>query len=135
MDVYPLPLQSDIMSAVKGYKFILIVDVLGFFHQWQVSPDDVLKLTVVLHCGMESFKVAVMEYKNSPLYVQWQMDWLLWLFPFAWGFIDNIVIFSWTFTEHLQHLWTIFALFQQIHLSLQPMKAFLGYLSINLLGQ
>ena len=32
-DVYPLPLQSDITSAVRGCQYITVVDCASFFYQ------------------------------------------------------------------------------------------------------
>ena len=74
---YPLPLQGDIISAVRGCKYISTVDATGFFHQWNVATANWEKLTVTSHRGQEHFNVTVMGYKNSPLYVQRQMDRIL----------------------------------------------------------
>lgn len=54
---------------------------------------------------------------------------------FARCYIDDIVIFSATFEDHLQHLGAIFALFSRMKISLEPKKSFLGYPSVNLLGR
>ena len=32
-DLYPLPLQSDLISSVKGYVYISIIDCASFFYQ------------------------------------------------------------------------------------------------------
>ncbi|SLM39757.1 probable transposable element [Lasallia pustulata] len=76
-DAYPIPLQSEIISAVHGLKFISTMDCTGFFHQWPVKEEDRHKLTVVSHQGSERFNVAVMGFKNSPPYIQQKMDNLL----------------------------------------------------------
>jgi hypothetical protein len=36
-DSYPLPLQSDMVSLIAGYKFISTVDAVGYFHQFRVD--------------------------------------------------------------------------------------------------
>ena len=135
-DLYPLPLQSDLISSVKDCVFISIVDCASFFYQWRVHPMDRHKLTVVSHRGQETFNVAVMGYKNSPAYVQRQIDRLLRRFRhFARVYVDDVVIFSKTLQEHLQHLRQIFELFTGSGISINPGKAFLGYPSVQLLGQ
>lgn len=135
-DAYPLPLQSDIIAAVRDCPFISVVDASSFFYQWRVHPDDRHKLTVVTHRGQESFNVAVMGYKNSPAYVQRQIDRLLRRFRrFARAYVDDIVIFSKTAEEHAQHLRSVFAMLQHNNISIKPSKAFLGYPSVALLGQ
>ncbi len=92
-DVYPLPLQTEIISAVRGCPFITVVDCSAFFYQWRVHPSDRHKLTVVSHRGQESFNVAVMGYNNSPAYVQRQIDRLLRAYrAFAKAYVDDIVV-------------------------------------------
>ena len=135
LDVYPIPLQSDIIAAVQGCPYITVVDCASFFYQWRVDPRDTYKLTVVSHRGQESFNVAVIGYKNSPSYVQRQIDRLLRPFPFAKAYIDDVVIASQTLEEHITHLTTIFAMFEQVRISIKPTKAFIGYSSVWLLGQ
>jgi transposase InsO family protein len=134
-DVYPIPLQSDIIAAVQGCPYITVVDCASFFYQWRVHPDDRHKLTVVSHRGQESFNVAVMGFKNSPSYVQRQIERLLRPFPFAKAYIDDVVISSKTLDEHVQHLRAIFSMFSSVGISIKPSKAFLGYPSVRLLGQ
>ncbi|SLM33512.1 reverse partial [Lasallia pustulata] len=135
-DAYPIPLQSEIISAVHGSKFISTMDCTGFFHQWPVKEEDRHKLTVVSHRGSERFNVAVMGFKNSPPYVQQKMDNLLRPFKsFAKGYIDNIVVFSRNLAEHATHLRVLLELFQNARISLKGTKSFIGYPSATLLGQ
>ena len=76
-DSYPMPLQTDITSAVSGCQYIIVFDAASFFHQWLVRQEDRHKLTVVSHRGQEQFNVAVMGFKNSPPYVQRKIDGIL----------------------------------------------------------
>ena len=135
-DSYPLPLQSDLISAVAGYEYISTVDAVGWFHQFNVQRADREKFTVVSHRGQEQSNVALMGFKGSPPYVQRQTDQLLRPYrQFSRAFMDDIVIFSQTLEEHLLHLRQIFELFQRKRVNLSPTKSFLGYPSITLLGQ
>lgn len=76
-----------------------------------------------------------MRYKNSSVYVQRQIDRLLRRFSFAKAYVDDVVIYFRTLEEHLQYLRQVFDLFVTAGISVNPFKAFLGYLSIQLLGQ
>ncbi|SLM36754.1 reverse partial [Lasallia pustulata] len=135
-DAYPIPLQSEIISAVHGSKFISTMDCTGFFHQWPVKEGDRHKLTVVSHRGSERFNVAVMGFKNSPPYIQRKMDNLLRPFKsFAKGYFDDIVVFSRNLAEHAAHLRVLLELFQNTRISLKGTKSFIGYPSATLLGQ
>ena len=135
-DSYPLPLQSDMISLIAGYDFISTVDAVGYFHQFRVKAEDRHKLTVVSHRGQEESTVALIGYKGSPPYVQRQTDIMLRpLRAFARAFIDDIVIFSHTLEEHVQHLGQLFTLLRSKNVSLAPTKSYLGYPSVMLLGQ
>ena len=135
-DAYPMPLQSDIVSAVAGCKYISTIDATGYFHQFNVRRSDRHKLTVVSHRGQEQYNVALMGYKGSPPYVQRQTDNMLRPFyKFARAYIDDIVVFSRTLDDHLEDLSEIFHLCEVRRITLSPNKSFLGYPSVSLLGQ
>lgn len=76
-DAYPLPLQHNIIKALANYLFITTVNAASFFHQWPVQEEDRYKLTVISHRGQEQYNVAIIGYKNSPSYVQRQIDKIL----------------------------------------------------------
>lgn len=135
-DVYPLPLQGDMISAVKGCQYITVVDCASFFYQWRTHPHDRHRTTVVTHRGQETFNVAVMGYKNSPAYVQRQIDRILREHrDYARAYVDDVVIHSATLEDHVKHLRAVFSLFAKYNISINPTKAFLGYPSVKLLGQ
>ena len=135
-DAYPMPTQADITAAVAGCKYISVIDAMGYFHQWGVKLEDRYKQTVISHRGQEQFNVAVMGFKNSPAYVQRQTDLLLKdMREFARTFIDDIVIFSRTRKEHLNHLEAVFERLSSYGVTLSPAKAFLAFPSLVLLGQ
>ncbi|KAF2502181.1 hypothetical protein BU16DRAFT_532567 [Lophium mytilinum] len=62
----PMPLQSDITSAVAGAHYITVWDGAFFFYQWNVTRSDYQKLVVVSHRGQEQVKVAVQGYRRNP---------------------------------------------------------------------
>ena len=135
-DAYPMPLQTDITAAVRDCPYISTVDAAAFFHQWPVAKDSRYMLTVVSHRGQEQYNVAPMGSKASPPYVQRQIDKLLREFrEFCRAYIDDIVIYSKTFEEHVAHLHQIFRLFDRVRLRLKASKSYLGYPSVILLGQ
>ena len=135
-DSYPMPLQSDTTAAVRNAKYISVMDCASFFHQWLVQLKDRHKLTVLTYRGSEQFNVAVMGARNSPAYVQRQIDHILRPFrKFARAYVDDIVVFSDTFEDHCSHLRQIFQLFQDMHIAIKPSKTYLGYPTVALLGQ
>ena len=135
-DVHPVPLQADMITFVRGCAYISILDALSFFYHWRVHPDDRHKLTVISHRGQETFNVAVMGYKGSVAYVQRQIDRILRAHKsFAKAYVDDIVVASRTLEEHLWHLDQVFKTLTQAGICIKPTKAFIGYPSIELLGE
>ena len=94
------------------------------------------KLIIVTYRGQETFLIPVMECQNSITYIQRRMDRLLhdWQ-SFVKAYINNVIIRSKTFTKHVAHLHKVFTLFTSYNISIKPIKTFLGYTEIDLLGQ
>ena len=68
-DAYPVPSQAEILALIRNATHISTVDAASFFYQWRVNPAHRHRLTVASHRGQESFKVPVMVYRNSPVYI------------------------------------------------------------------
>lgn len=135
-DAYSVLMQADILAVVQGFKYIFTVDCSSFFYQWCVKSRHCYCLTVASHWGQKMFKVAVMSYWNSSAYVQWMIDRILQKqHDYAKAYVDDIVVFSTTLTEHISHLWNVFQTLVAKKICLLPQKSFLGYSSVHLLEQ
>jgi len=135
-DAYPLPTQAEILSQLSGCDYISTVDCASFFYQWKVAPQHQHYLTVSSHRGQETFNCVIMGYRNSVQYVQRNIDTILREHrSYARAYIDDIVIFSRTFEEHIQHLKRVFAALQKHRIHLSAKKSFLVFPSVQLLGQ
>jgi hypothetical protein len=134
-DNYPMPLQQDIIDALRGASYISVMDASSFFYQFLVKEEHQERFTVISHRGQETSRVALMGYHGSPAYVQRFMDNLLKGHShFCRCFIDDIVVFSKSQEDHIQHLRTTLTLFKEKRISLSGKKTFLGYPSVELLG-
>jgi hypothetical protein len=77
--------------------------------------------------------ITIIEYKDSPSYVQRIIDTILRLHrQFARCYVDNIVIFFKIFEEYIEYLDTIFELFNRIGITFKNPKFYFGYFSIIL---
>ncbi len=77
-----------------------------------------------------------MGYKGFPPYVQRMMNLILRPHKdYAKYYVDDIMIFSKIFEQYIEHLDTIFKLFDALGITLKNVKTYLDYLSIILLGQ
>ncbi len=135
-DVYFISSQADILTAVHDVNFIFTVDCSVFFYQWRVKRTHQHWLTVVLHQRQKTFKVTVMRYWNSSVYIQRMIDKILQRQrTYARAYVDDIVIFSNTLKEHLKHLHNVFVTLKRMRICLWSKKSFLIYLFIQLLKQ
>ena len=135
-DVYPVPLQSDIIARLLGCTHLSILDAMSFFYQWLVHRRHRYMLTVVSHRGQETFNVPIMGCMNSIAYVQRQIDKILRpIKEFAQAYIDDIVLGSKSLAQHVAHLRRLFQLLVDHNIAIAATKTFLNYPNINLLGR
>ena len=102
-DTYFMSLQSDIISCLQKCKFISIMNCASFFHQWRVAKENRHKFTIIIYKKIEQWNVTIMNWKNSSVYVQREMNEILRNCSFAKIYIDDVIIFSNTLKKHLNH--------------------------------
>jgi hypothetical protein len=135
-DPYPMPRQEDILQAMKGCHWLTTLDLTAAFMQRALHKDSQHLVTVVTHRGLEYFKVAPFGFTNSPAHMQRFMDGRLRdMKAFVRCYIDDIVIFSKTFDDHVEHLTAVLAMLEDARLYLSPHKCHIGYHSVKLLGR
>ena len=135
-DSYSLSLQFDIIIEVANSSYIFIIDVVNWFHQFNVQRQNRHKFIIVTHREQEKFNVIFMNYKNSSSYVQRQTDKLLRSYKkFAKVYVNDIIIHFKTLQKHLNHLRTFFQMFRIKRINLIVTKFFLTYSSVTLLNQ
>ena len=90
---------------------------------------------MITHRDQKQFNVEIMKFKNTSSYVQREIDNIFREFKeFCRVYIDDIIIFSKTLNEHIEHFHKIFELFDRLHISLSSTKSFLEYLTIQFLN-
>jgi hypothetical protein len=100
--------------------------------------DDAKEKTVFRsHRGLWQFRRMPFGLCNGPSVFQQVMQGVLapylWLFTLV--YIDDIVVFSKSWEEHLIHLDKVLGAIAKAGITLSPPKCFVGYSSILLLGQ
>ena len=79
-------------------------------------------------------KVVFIRFINSPLYTQYFINRTLKVHnDYYRTFIDNIVIFSDTFNNHIEYLKYIFSLFREKNISINLKKSYIRYPIVELL--
>ncbi|KZZ86573.1 Ribonuclease H-like protein [Ascosphaera apis ARSEF 7405] len=135
-DVYPVQQQEDLLRRVARKRVLSVFDAASFFYQWRVHPHHRNRMAVISHRGQEVFNVAIMGYVNSIAYVGRQMANILrGCEDMCVVYVDDIIVFSDTFSDHIHHLRLIFNRLRAYRITLSPSKTFLGFTSVVILGQ
>lgn len=103
-DSYPLPLVSDILDKLNNAHYLTSLDVKSAY--WQVSVSEAsrpLTAFVVPNRGLFQFKRMPFGLHNAPATWQRLMDEVLGpeLEPHVFVYLDDIVIVTQTFEQHL----------------------------------
>lgn len=136
-DEFPLLRQDDILQALKGSQWLSTLDALSGFTQLRIAEKDKEKLAFRTHRGLHQFVWRPFGYTNGPSVFQQVMQKVLapFLWIFALVYIDNIVIYSLTFKDHLCHVDQVLEAIENAGLTLSPPKCHFAYQSLLLLGQ
>ena len=124
-DAYPLPMQQDIIGETRDKDEISAFDLVKAFHQFMLKVADRWKTTVVSHRGQEMLNTAPTGFINSPSHAQKFMDKKLEPHKaYAKCYIDNIVVFSDNFQDHLKHIDAVLATISECGMTLGPDKCY-----------
>ena len=136
-DEFPLPKQEDILQALTGAQWLSTFDALAGFTQLEMAEDSKELTAFRSHRGLYQFKRLPFGYRNGPSVFQRVMQGILsaYLWIFTLVYIDDIVVYSKTFEDHLKHVDLVLKSISQAGITLSPPKCHLGYQSLQLLGQ
>jgi len=135
-DVYPLPRVDDILDAVGGTQYFSTLDLA--FGYWQVELDEAAreKSAFTTFKGLYEFTRMPFGLCNAPATFQRIMQKILagleWKSCFV--YLDDVLVASKTFTEHLEHLRDVFLRLRAARLQLKPRKCGLLRPEVPFLG-
>ena len=133
-DSSPIPLISDIFEAVAGAKVFSTLDLRQAYHRFPVAECDRHKTAFTWKDKQYQFRGAPFGLKTLPSQFQRVMSFLLQDLDFARVFIDDVVVFSKSRSEHAAHLSEVIRRLNQAKLILNVSKCHFARLEIKLLG-
>jgi hypothetical protein len=135
-DEFPIPQQSEILQALSGSQVMSGLDVLSGFTQLEIDEEDVEKTAFRTHRGLSQFRRMPFGLRNGPSIFQRVMQGILspYLWIFCLVYINDIVVYSKTYEEHIEHLDRVLGAIEKAGITLSPKKCHLFYSSILLLG-
>ena len=116
-DKYPLPRTDELLEKVRGSNLLKpSLDLASGYHQIRIHNDDVPKTAFTASGDHYEFLVMPFGLTNAPATFQRCMNSLFKHLPFVVVYLDDILIFSKTQAEQLQHVETELQIFQEQNL-------------------
>ena len=135
-DSYPLPRIDTCFDALGDAKFFSTLDLRQGYWQVENDPETADKTTFITRKGAFKFKVLPFGLSNAPAVFQRLMN--LVMRGLTWEaclvFLDDIVVMSTTFEQHLERLRAVFGRLRAANLKLKPSKCKLFQLKVKFLG-
>jgi hypothetical protein len=136
-DSYTTPLPEDIFKAAAGCKFWSVIDMRAGFHQ--LVLDDETAKTTAFWWGRRLMQYNRLSFgtKNATAIYQRVMDQVLregGCADFAMAYVDDLLVFSNSFEEHLKHLGMVLDCIHKASLRAHPEKSIFGASQVEFLG-
>jgi hypothetical protein len=103
---YPLPRIEDLFDQMRGARVFSKIDLRSGYHQMRIRPSDIPKTAFSTRYGLYEFTVMSFGLTNAPAYFMNLMNkvFMEYLDRFVVVFIDDILIYSGSESDHEQHL-------------------------------
>ena len=121
VDAYPMPRIDDLIDQLSKAKYITTLDLARGYWQVPVAKEDQCKTAFTTPFGLYEFNVMPFGLCGAPATFQRMMDTVLHgLEQFSAAYLDDIVIYSNTWNEHLQHIQAVFKRLRHAGLTAKP---------------
>lgn len=135
-DRYPLPLIRDIFDQLSGAKVFSTMDMRSGYWQLPMDEASIEKTAFVCFRGQYEFLRLPFGLANAPSIYSRVMNQVLgeYIGKFVLVFIDDIVVYSKTDEEHMEHVRLVLEKLEEHGLTLKDTKCAWAKKEINLLG-
>ena len=121
---YPMPRVDDTLDSLREARYISTLDLRSGYWQVEIDSESRDKTAFITHRGLYEFLVMPFGLSNAPATFQRLMD--IVLAGIKWQsclvYIDDIVVFSPTFEQHIQDLSNVFTRLVSAGLTLKASK-------------
>ena len=133
---YPIPLIADLFDQLGRAKFFTKLDLRSGYYQVRIAEGDEPKTTCVTRYGSYEFLVMPFGLTNAPATFCTLMNKIFHPFmdKFVVVYLDDIVIYSNTLEEHVDHLRKVFQLLRQNELYVKKEKCSFALGEVGFLG-
>lgn len=135
-DSFPIPRIDDSLDALGGAKLFTTLDLAKGYWQVPVQESDRAKTAFACHKGLFEFNTMPFGLKGAPATFQrlmtsvlGELNWQILLI-----YLDDIIIYSRSFEEHLLHLQLVLDKLRAAGLKLNPSKCVFACTEVHYLG-
>jgi hypothetical protein len=133
-DKYPLPNMADLAARLDDCTIFSKLDLRKGYLQVPVATADVPKTAIITPFGLFEFLLMPFGLRNAGMTFQRLMDSLLGRLPFAFVYLDDILVASPSAAEHQRHLAAVLSVLQDNGLVVNAEKCTFGQPSMEFLG-
>ncbi len=132
----PLPRVDEILDSLAGCHYFSTLDLSSGYLQIPIAQEDIPKTAFATHRGLFQYRKMSFGLCNGPATCQRLMGLVLngMIGKHTMVYMDDIVCFSRTFEDHLEHLRGVFLRLQAAGLKLKPSKCTIASGSVTFLG-
>ncbi|KAK1612104.1 hypothetical protein QYE76_035777 [Lolium multiflorum] len=133
---YPMPVVDELLDELAGAQWFTKLDLRSGYHQIRLKPADQHKTAFKTHQGLFEFKVMPFGLTNAPATFQNAMNSLFadLMRKCVLVFMDDILIYSPSMSEHLVQLRQVLHILQQNQLSIKRSKCMFAQQQLEYLG-
>jgi hypothetical protein len=130
---YPVPIIEELLDKLLGAAYFTSLDLQAGFHQIRMKAGEEFKTAFQTHFGQFDFRVMSFGLTGAPGIFQDAMNTTLapYLRKFVLVFFDDILIYSGSLEEQLQHLRMVFELLSCDQWTLKLLKCFFAQTKIS----
>ena len=135
VDAYPMPRVDEMLDRLGAAKYLSTLDLTRGYWQVPVKEGDQQKTAFTTPFGLYQFRRMPFGLQGAPATFQRMMDRLLdGMKDFADAYIDDLVIFTDTWEEHLRCLRVILEKLRRVNLTVKRRKCQFGMGECSYLG-